>query len=97
MGSRPGNQQGADTRAATDLHGMPDTLRRALQVIMDDLGETVTVGAEKHRVGLLGGVRGVHQQQVVERGPAHPADQQITVLLEYLGLPHLVQLIGRNQ
>ncbi|MNN56430.1 hypothetical protein D3C81_1713590 [compost metagenome] len=76
---------------------MLDTLRGALQMIVDDLGETVTVRAEKHRVGFLGGVRRVHQQQVVDSRPAHGADQHVPVLVEHLGQPHLFQLVGRNQ
>ncbi|MNH06277.1 hypothetical protein D3C79_656390 [compost metagenome] len=97
MWQRLSNQQGPDTRAATNVHGMLDALRGALQMIMDDLGETVTVRAEKHRVGFLGGVRGVHQQQVRKCGPAHGADQQLPVFPQHLGTPQLIQFIGRHQ
>ncbi|MNH19994.1 hypothetical protein D3C76_1778270 [compost metagenome] len=66
-------------------------------MVMDDLGKAIAVGAEEHRISSLGRVGGMHQQQIVEAGPAYLAAQQCAVLVQHLRGAELVQFVGADQ
>ena len=69
----PGNHQGTDTGATADVHRTLERFETLLQMGFDDLGKTVAVGAEEHRVRLHRGIRRMGEQQIVEARPTHRA------------------------
>ncbi|MNO83290.1 hypothetical protein D3C76_745920 [compost metagenome] len=79
-----GDQQGAHTTATANIDRMLDPRGGVLQVIVDDLGEAITIRAEEHCIAGFGGERRMHQQHFVQAGPADAAGQQLAARYKHL-------------
>ena len=75
LGVMPGfsNHQRTDAGATANVYSALERLETLLQIGFDHVGKAVAVGAEKHRVRLVGGIRRMGEQQPVEARPTHCA------------------------